>query len=695
MTEHHALTDTYMTKLTEPDRHSMSFPVASGASSSRTSPIEIPPAEFRRLGHALVDAASELLASLPERPVSPGLTPSIVRAAMGDDAVPERGADPSDLLRRATELLARYSTFNGHPRFFGYITSSAAPLGILADLLAETVNANCGAWSLSPAATEIERRTVRWIAELLGLPSSSGGLFVSGGNMANIVAALSARAARAGWNVREHGVAPPGGQRQLAMYASTETHTWIQKAAELCGIGAQGLRWIPVDSELRMRLDALESRIEEDRQAGLTPFMVIGTAGTVSTGAVDPLRAIGALCRKHGIWFHVDGAYGAPAAMLPEANEDLKALRDADSVAMDPHKWLYAPLEAGCVLVRDAEALHDAFHFKPPYYHFPGDPEDMVVNFHEWGPQNSRGNRALKVWLTLQQVGREGYVRMIRDDIALARTIDARVREIPDLEPATCELSITTFRFVPSDLRSVKDGGPWRVPRPDDAKHAAGSVEARDAYLDRLNTRLLSAIQDEGLAYLSNAVLGGRFHLRSCIVNFRTSTEDARALPEIAARIGRLIDRHERRADSPYSAATDGELSLGSLETLADQWWRARVGRLLSAQRSFLEMGIAAAGSPVFASRMQSSGNVDITHAVKRLAAADRDAADRIRAWCGEEPSAAAEARAKGVDALRDAQGSLLEAIALVRAEHRLLERGIVHMVERRALDYEALLGQL
>src|SRR4051812_10690440 len=213
----------------------------------RHSPIDIAPGEFRRLGHALVDAAAELLASLPERPVSPGLTPSIVRAAMGDDALPERGAEPADVLRRAVELVSRYSTFNGHPRFFGYITSSAAPMGLLAELLAATVNSNCGAWSLSPAATEIERRTVRWIAQLLGMPASSGGLFVSGGNMANIVAALAARAAKAGWDVREQGIVPSTGRGSLVLYASTETHTWIQKAAELCGIGAQGIRWIPVD----------------------------------------------------------------------------------------------------------------------------------------------------------------------------------------------------------------------------------------------------------------------------------------------------------------------------------------------------------------------------------------------------------------------------------------------------------------
>jgi hypothetical protein len=369
---------------------------------------------------------------------------------------------------------------------------------------------------------------------------------------------------------------------------------------------------------------------------------------------------------------------------------------------MDPHKWLYAPIEAGCVLVRDADALHDAFFFRPPYYHFPANPEDETVNFHEWGPQNTRGNRALKVWLTLQQVGREGYVRMIRDDIALARVIDERVREIRDLQPATCLLSITTFRFVPTDLQDEK--GPWRVPSSGSSTHAAGSVEARDDYLDRLNSRILSAIQDEGLAYLSNAVIGGRFHLRSCIVNFRTTSRDAAALADIAARVGRVLDRGERGNDSPYREDAPSSPYVYALEELAQRWWNVRVNRLTTAQRAFLEVGLAASGSSVFATRLRSSGNDDMVQVVNRLTAADRDAASRIRAWArdGRRLGAAEDVRsrdarpvASGIEALRAAQDDLLDAIGLVRPEDRLLERSIVHMVERRTLDYETLLAAL
>ena len=242
--------------------------------------------------------------------------------------------------------------------------------------------------------------------------------------MANLVGFFAARAARAGWNVREEGVADGG--RVLRVYASAETHTWLQKATDLSGLGTSSIRWIPVDADLRMDVAALRAQIEADRSAGDVPLLVVGTAGSVSTGAVDPLRAIAAVCREHGTWFHVDGAYGGLAAAVPGASDDLRALAEADSVAVDPHKWLYAPLEAGCALVRDAEALRAAFSYHPPYYHF----EERATNYVDYGPQNSRGFRALKVWLALRHAGAAGYRRMIaRRHRALAR--DGRRRRAP------------------------------------------------------------------------------------------------------------------------------------------------------------------------------------------------------------------------------------------------------------------------
>jgi glutamate/tyrosine decarboxylase-like PLP-dependent enzyme len=497
--------------------------VAAG-SDRRDVPLELDPTVFRAVGHALVDRVADLLASIAERPVAPHTTPSAIRARLGDGRLPENGGDAAALLDEATSILFDNSTFNGHPRFFGYITASAAPIGVLADMLAAAVNPNCGAWSLAPAATEIERQAVRWVAEFIGFPTTSAGIFVSGGNMANMVCFLAARtehARRAGWDVRAKGVS--GDAAKMTVYTSAETHTWVQKAAELFGLGDEAVRWIETDGAQRMRMDRLRERIAEDRRAGLQPFLVIGTGGSVSTGAVDPLPQIAALCRAEGLWFHVDGAYGAPAAHVSGAPPDLTALGDADSVAVDPHKWFYAPLEAGCALVREPEALRAPFSHRPSYYHFPGLAEDPPINFHEWGPQNSRGFRALKVWLAFRQIGRSGYATLIAEDIALARRMYERVGAHPELEALTCALSITTFRYVPPDLAPSL------------------SPEQRLAYLNELNTTLLTRLQESGAIYLSNAVIGGAFALRACIVNFRTSAADVDAVADIVAREGRLL----------------------------------------------------------------------------------------------------------------------------------------------------------
>jgi glutamate/tyrosine decarboxylase-like PLP-dependent enzyme len=349
-------------------------------------------------------------------------------------------------------------------------------------------------------------------------------LLVSGGNMANFVCFVAARAARSAREVRKEGLSRDG--RRLLVYASTETHTWIQKAADLCGLGTDAIRWIATGDQQRMDVSALRRRIEEDLRLGHHPFLVVGTAGTVSTGAVDPLEDIAAVCREHELWFHVDGAYGALAAQVPGSPASLRALSDADSVAVDPHKWLYAPLEAGCVLVRDAGTLRDAFSYHPAYYHF----DDQVVNYFDYGPQNSRGFRALKVWLALRQVGRSGYLKMIGDDMLLARHLHQLLADHPEFEAMTQSLSITTFRYVPPDLRSQ-----------------LGS-EKVEHYLNQLNQALLTALERSGEAFLSNAVVGDTFVLRACIVNFHTSLGDVEALPLLLSRLGKDADAANRSA---------------------------------------------------------------------------------------------------------------------------------------------------
>jgi len=483
----------------------------------RKAPLQMTSDEFRAVGHRLVDKIAERLSRVPEGPVKHDETAETVRAAVkADRPLPREGSDPQALVSEVADLLFDHSAFNGHPRFFGYITSSPAPIGMFGDLLAAAVNANCGGWALAPAATEIEVQTVRWIAEFVGFPAGAGGLLVSGGNMANFVCFLAARTAKAGWDVRKAGLAggAPGGAPPLVVYASAETHTWIQKAADLFGLGTDAIRWIPVDAAQRMKTTELRRQIEDDRGRGNRPFLVVGTAGSVSTGAVDPLSEIGAICREFDLWFHVDGAYGALAATVPGAPKDLLGLADADSLAVDPHKWLYAPLEAGCALARRPEDLRNAFSYHPPYYKF----NDDVLNFVDYGLQNSRGFRALKVWLALQHIGRAGYEESIAEDMRLSRRLADALRAHDDFEVLTQSLSITTFRFVPRELRG----------RTSDA-----DVAER---LNRLNQNLLARVEKSGEAFFSNAVVDGRFVLRACIVNFNTCEEDVDALPALVAR---------------------------------------------------------------------------------------------------------------------------------------------------------------
>ncbi|MGH7554243.1 MAG: pyridoxal phosphate-dependent decarboxylase family protein, partial [Longimicrobiales bacterium] len=348
---------------------------------------------------------------------------------------------------------------------------------------------------------------------------------VSGGNMANMIGFWAARRAKLGVLVRTSGALD---QPRPRAYVSRETHTWVQKATDLSGLGTDSLRWIATDGAQRIDTAALRARIEEDRAAGDLPFIVVGSAGTVSTGAVDPLPELAAICREYSLWFHVDGAYGSPAVAVPEAPEDLRGISEADSVAIDPHKWLYAPLEAGCVLVRDRSVLRDTFSFHPPYYPERETGEDAPIYYHEYGPQNSRGFRALKVWLALRQVGREGYVQMIGDDIALARALFEAADAHAELEAVTHGLSITTFRFVPAGLDS-------------DAPDV-------DDYLNELNRAIMDGMQQGGEAFVTNAVIDGRYLLRACVVNFRTTAADVAALPHIVTRIGRSLDEQLRPA---------------------------------------------------------------------------------------------------------------------------------------------------
>jgi glutamate/tyrosine decarboxylase-like PLP-dependent enzyme len=495
-----------------------------GAARRRRSAFDMPAGEFRAIGHELVDRIAEFYDSMGERDLTRLSQPDDVRQLLGAGDLPEEGTDPARLFAEAAPVLFDHSLHNGHPKFMGFITSSAAPVGALADLLAAAVNANVARWELSPVASEIESTAIHWVSDFIGYDPNASGLMVSGGNMANFVAFVAARTAQAPWDIRKDGNYPDA--RRLTAYVSAQTHTWIQKAADVCGLGADGIRWIETDHSGRMRLDRLREQILADREAGRLPFLVVGTAGSVSLGIVDPLREIAALCEQEKLWFHVDGAYGAPAAALPEAPQDLHALSLADSVAVDPHKWLYCPIEAACVMTRHPQALQSAFSFRPEYYRLDGR-KASGTDFYELGMQNTRAFRALKVWLMFRTAGRAGYVASIRDDIRLARRLFDLVDQHAEFSTHTVNLSVATFRYVPGDLR-----------------HDRSAVA--ETYLDTLNQAVLAEVQANGEAFLSNAVVDGHYLLRACVVNFRTAESDIDSLPEMVAEIGRRLDRELR-----------------------------------------------------------------------------------------------------------------------------------------------------
>jgi glutamate/tyrosine decarboxylase-like PLP-dependent enzyme len=471
--------------------------------------FDLRPDELRRLGALVVEAIASDRAQLESRPVFGKVG---AHATLFDEPLPEAGRPFEEVLERVRREILPAAFGNSHPRFFAFINASADPVGVLAELLAAAMNPNC--WGGDHAAIHVEHRVIAWLAEIVGLPPATEGILTSGGSMANFTALAAARAAMAPWDVREEGAAPEGRPR-LVVYASDQVHNCVDKAADLLGLGWRFLRKIPSDDAFRMRIDRLRAAIASDRAAGRLPAIVVGNAGSVNTGAIDPLEEIAELCEAEGLWFHADGAYGGLALVSERLRPLFRGIERARSLAADPHKWLYVPYEAGAALVREPGRLAAAF--RRPAEYLVHDAESPLVGppgFNERGPELSRAFKALKVWMGLKVHGRRAYAESVERDCALARFLAEEVDRRPGLE-RLCDptLSIVAFRVRPPD-----------VP---------------DERLDALNQKVVNRLVAGGGFMLAPTVLRGRVAIRACIVNFRTREDDLRALLDEAARFAR------------------------------------------------------------------------------------------------------------------------------------------------------------
>ena len=441
----------------------------------------------------------EYLTTISERPVRAenhaGKTTQSIDTELSADGLPL--AQLLDDCRTIMDL----SRHNGHPRFFGYVASPSTPIGAYGDLIASALNANITCWRSGPAGTELEQMVVRWLGSLINYDHDARGLLTSGGSMANMIALLVANRRKSGADAAQRGLwnsGPP-----MTVYASSEVHMSIAKAADILGFGRDYVRVIPCDERQRMRVDLLREKIEADLNEGLRPFCVVGSAGTVNTGVVDPLSEIATIATEFDLWFHVDGAYGAPGVVDERKKHLFAGLERADSVSLDPHKWLYVPVDAGCLLFRDDTAAKATFSTEEAdYIKTHGYIDEEAFAFWDYGVELSRRFRALKVWLTLQYYGSRRIAEAISEDISLAEYLGEVVSNAADFELlAPVELSICCFRYSPRERLS-------------------------EIELDKLNEQIMERVQKGGRAYLSNATVNGHFALRACITNFRTTKSD-------------------------------------------------------------------------------------------------------------------------------------------------------------------------
>ena len=467
--------------------------------------------------------ASELVVRLYEGLDRARVTPAkswMEIASLFDEPFPQEPQPMEATLREVEDKVFANSTLYLTPRFFGYINGSGNQAAVLGELLASAVNQLCAKWHFSPAAHEVERRVIRWIAQFIGYAPEAGGCLLSGGSAGNLVGLAVARKQRAPFDAASLGMR--GGPR-VTVYVSEEGHASLEKGMVLLGMGRNQLRKIAVTDDFTIDLKALEKQVTEDRENGCHPICVVGNGGTTNTGAVDPLDALAEFCQKQELWFHVDAAYGGPAAGTEAAGKFFRGLNQADSVVVNPHKWLYVPAEAGCILVREPRALRDTFHIAADYLQEKDESDatsDGLLDFKDYSPQLSRNFRALKVWMTFKTYGARKLRAAIESNIEIMRYLAERIDQSQDfVRLAPVPLSVVCFQYRTPDI----------------------SVQGDQKYLDELNNRLLVELEKDGRVFLSGTKIHGMRVLRSCSVNHRLRREDVDFLLDVIRQVGRSL----------------------------------------------------------------------------------------------------------------------------------------------------------
>ena len=477
------------------------------------SALEMDAATFYQLGMQAVEIATEYLEGIPDKPVYRPMTPS-ERQLLLFQQLPEHGRSPEALLDFFEQHILPHAMGNQHPRFAAWVNPAGAPIGMLAEFMASVMNPSSAGGD--HAAIYVEHCVIRWLMELIDFPvEGSAGILVGGGSVASLYCLAVARqwaASKFGWNMREQGL--QGNHPPLVLYISEEGHSCLRKASHLLGLGEP--RIIPVDAQYKMDLHALREAVRADRYAKRYPICVVGSSGTVNTGAVDPLDELADYCEDQGLWLHVDGAYGAFGILDPNVSHLYTGLERADSVALDPHKWLATPIECSCAILRQGDLLRETFSLVPPYLRTEPDKGFGGMPWlSEFGFQQTRRFNALKLLWVIQQAGRIGLVAHVTRHNMLAQFMASLIDDIPALElMAQVELSIVCFRYVPSSLRGDEER------------------------LDALNKRIMEEVQARGKAFMNGTVLHGRFVLRSCALHYALTEDDVVAMIEEVCQVG-------------------------------------------------------------------------------------------------------------------------------------------------------------